>query len=189
MIYIFLAPGFEDIEMIAPLDIMRRAGLQVQTVSITGENIVYSAHQVGFVADVLLQDIDFAEAELLVLPGGLPGATNLDACEPLRQGIMAHYNAGRLLAAICAAPLVYGHLGILDGIRATCYPGFETELTGAHYTAQPVEQDGQFITAFGPGAAMAFGYALTERMGKAAEAAALREGMMYNRILSPALPL
>ena len=144
MIYFFLATGFEDIEMIAPLDIVRRAGIQAQTVSITGEKIVTSAHGVGFVADTLLDEIDFSNADMLVLPGGLPGAANLDACQPLCDGIMKHYRAGKKLAAICAAPMVYGHLGILDGIKATCYPGFETELTGAQYTAAICQQDGQF---------------------------------------------
>lgn len=183
MIYFFLATGFEDIEMIAPLDIVRRAGIEAQTVSITREKVVTSAHGVGFVADVLLEEIDFSQADMLVLPGGLPGATNLDACQPLCEGIMKHYRAGKKLAAICAAPMVYGHLGILDGIKATCYPGFETELAGAEYTAAVCQQDGQFITACGPGAAMEFGYIITQAMGKTTEAAALREGMMYNKLL------
>lgn len=169
--------------MIAPLDIVRRAGLEARTVSITGENVVTSAHGVGFVSDLLLEDVDFNSADMLVLPGGLPGAYNLDACAELRDGIMNHYKAGKLLAAICAAPLVYGHLGILEGVRATCYPGFETELTGADYTASVCLQDGQFITACGPGAAMEFGYAIAEAMGKSAEAADLREGMMYGKLL------
>ena len=169
--------------MIAPLDIVRRAGIEAQTVSITGEKVVTSAHGVGFVADVLLEEMDFSQADMLVLPGGLPGATNLDACQPLRDGIMKHYRAGKKLAAICAAPMVYGHLGILDGIKATCYPGFETELAGSEYTAAVCQQDGQFITACGPGAAMEFGYIITQAMGKTTEAATLREGMMYNKLL------
>ena len=183
MIYFFLATGFEDIEMIDPLDIVRRAGIQAQTVSITGEKIVTSAHGVGFVADTLLDEIDFSNADMLVLPGGLPGAANLDACQPLCDGIMKHYRAGKKLAAICAAPMVYGHLGILDGIKATCYPGFETELTGAQYTAAICQQDGQFITACGPGAAMEFGYTITQAMGETDQAATLRQGMMYNKLL------
>lgn len=186
MIYFFLATGFEDIEMIAPLDIVRRAGIEARTVSITGEKVVTSAHGVGFVADLLLDDIDFSKADMLVLPGGMPGAANLDACKPLCEGIMEHYRAGKKLAAICAAPMVYGHLGILAGLKATCYPGFETELAGAEYTAAVCQQDGQFITACGPGAAMEFGYTITEAMGKAAEAATLREGMMYSKLLRQA---
>ncbi|MBR1787750.1 MAG: DJ-1/PfpI family protein [Bacteroidaceae bacterium] len=184
MIYTFLATGFEDIEALAPIDIMRRAGLPVETVSITDERIVTSAHGVGVVADRTLAEIDFADAELLFLPGGLPGATNLDACAPLREGLMAHHKAGRPIAAICAAPLVLGHLGLLDGMKSTCYPGFETELGEARYTAALVEQDGQFITGKGPGAAFALGYALVERLKDKQTADQLREGMMYNFLMS-----
>lgn len=183
MIYVFLANGFEDIEALAPIDIMRRAGLKVETVSITDEIVVTSAHGVGFVADRTLAEIDFDDAELMFLPGGMPGATNLDECQPLREGLMQHYKAGRPIAAICAAPLVLGHLGILHGRRATCYPGFETELKGADYTASLVEQDGQFITGKGPGAAMELGYVLVERLKDKQTADALREGMMYNFLL------
>jgi 4-methyl-5(b-hydroxyethyl)-thiazole monophosphate biosynthesis len=182
MIYTFLAEGFEDIEALAPVDIMRRAGLQVETVSITEEIVVTSAHGVGIVADRTLAEIDFDDAELMFLPGGLPGATNLDACQDLREGLMQHFKAGRPIAAICAAPLVLGHLGILEGKKATCYPGFDTELKGAQYTAALVEQDGQFITGKGPGAAFALGYALVERLKDKQTADALREGMIYNEI-------
>ncbi len=180
MIYVFMANGFEDIEALAPIDIMRRAGLQVQTVSINEDNIVESAHGVKIICDANLRDVQWNDAQLLVLPGGLPGATHLDECEPLRQGVLRHHAAGKPVAAICAAPQVLGHLGLLKGVRATCYPGFETELEGATYTAALVERDGQIVTGKGPGAAMAFGYALLELMGKQAEAAQLREGMMYN---------
>ena len=120
MIYVFLATGFEDIEAIAPVDIIRRAGLKVQTVSITGERIVTSAHGGGIVADLLLSEVDYSKAEMLVLPGGLPGSTNLDACKLLTDAIKRHYEAGGAIAAICAAPLVFGHLGLLKGRRATC---------------------------------------------------------------------
>ena len=180
MIFVVLAEGFEDIEALAPIDIMRRAGLNVETVSITDERVVISAHGVGFIADRLLSEIDFDEAELLFLPGGMPGATNLDACQELREGLKQHFEAGRPIAAICAAPLVLGHLGILKGRRATCYPGFEGELYGANYTAALVEQDGQFITGKGPGAAMELGYVLAERLAGKPVADQLREGMMYN---------
>ncbi|MDE7166903.1 MAG: DJ-1/PfpI family protein [Bacteroidaceae bacterium] len=179
MIYTFLASGFEDIEALAPIDIMRRAGLQVETVSITDEQVVTSAHGVPVVADRLLSEIDFGNAELLFLPGGLPGATNLDACQSLREGILQHAQASRLTAAICAAPLVLGHLGLLEGRKATCYPGFEIELHGAEYTATLVEQDGHFVTGKGPGAAMELGYVLVERLVNHETADALRRGMMY----------
>ena len=183
MIYQFLATGFEDIEALAPLDIMRRAGLEVQTVSITDEKVVYSAHGVGIVADALMTEIDFSSADMLVLPGGLPGSTNLDACEPLRKAILAHYAQGKPLAAICAAPMVFGHLGILEGVKATCYPGVEGQLTGAEYTGEIVTKDGQFITGRGPAAAMEFGYAIAESFLGVEAVAPLREGMIYNQLL------
>ncbi|MCR5850092.1 MAG: DJ-1/PfpI family protein [Bacteroidaceae bacterium] len=183
MIYVFLATGFEDIEALAPVDIMRRAGLDVQTVSITGERVVESAHEVGIVADLLLPDVDFSEAEMLVLPGGLPGSTNLDACQPLTQAIVRHFEAGGAIAAICAAPLVFGHLGLLQGRRATCYPGVEPELKGATYTAAIVEQDGNIITGKGPGAAFEFGYTIVEFFRGEGVSQALRNGMIYEELV------
>jgi 4-methyl-5(b-hydroxyethyl)-thiazole monophosphate biosynthesis len=183
MIYQFLATGFEDIEALAPLDIIRRAGLDITTVSITDDKVVYSAHGVGVVADATLSEVDLTGADMLVLPGGLPGSTNLDECEPLRQAILKHHAEGKPLAAICAAPMVYGHLGILKGVKATCYPGVQGELKGAEYTADIVTKDGQFITGRGPAAAMEFGYAIAEHfLGKEA-VAPLREGMIYNQLL------
>lgn len=183
MVYVFLATGFEEIEALAPIDIMRRAGLQVTTVSITGALQVQGAHGVGVVADALLQEIDFGKAEMIVLPGGLPGSTNLDACEPLTQAITAHYAVGRPIAAICAAPLVFGHLGLLKDKLATCYPGVETELAGATYTAAIVERDGNIITGKGPGAAFEFGYSIVDYFQGEGASAGLRQGMIYAELL------
>jgi 4-methyl-5(b-hydroxyethyl)-thiazole monophosphate biosynthesis len=183
MIYVFLATGFEDIEALAPVDIMRRASLQVKTVSITNEQIVTSAHGVGIVADMLLSEVDFTQAKMLVLPGGMPGAANLDACTQLTQAIANHYNAGGAIAAICAAPLVFGHLGLLQGRRATCYPGFEDYLTGATYTGELVTVDGNVITGEGPAATFCYAYTLCEMLCGKATAEALKEGMMYNHLM------
>lgn len=182
MIYVFLATGFEDIEAIAPVDIMRRAGLKVQTVSITGEQIVVSAHGVGIASDLLLSDVDFSSAEMLVLPGGLPGSTNLDACKPLTEAIKRHFESGGPIAAICAAPLVYGHLGLLQGRRATCYPGVERELKGATYTAAIVERDGNIITGKGPAAAFEFGYTIVDFFLGEGASQPLRQGMIYKEL-------
>ena len=179
MIYVFLATGFEDIEALAPVDIMRRAGLDVRTVSITGEKVVRSAHGVGIVSDMLLPDVDFTKAKMLVLPGGLPGSTNLDACQPLTNAIKQHFEAGGAIAAICAAPLVFGHLGLLEGRRATCYPGIEGEMKGATYTAAIVEQDGNIITGKGPAAAFEFGYAIVDFFLGEGASMPLRQGMIY----------
>ena len=182
MIYVFLATGFEDIEAIAPIDIMRRASLDVRTVSITGERTVLSAHGIGIVADMLLDEVDFAEAQMIVLPGGLPGATNLDACQPLTQAIKRHHEAGGPIAAICAAPLVYGHLGILAGRKATCYPGFEPELKGAVCTSAILERDGNVITGKGPAAAFELGYAIVDFFLGEGASKPLRQGMIYEEL-------
>ena len=183
MIYVFLATGFEDIEAIAPVDIMRRAGLEVQTVSITGEKVVMSAHGVGITSDLLLSDVDFSQAEMLVLPGGLPGSTNLDACKPLTSAIKRHFEAGGAIAAICAAPLVFGHLGLLEGRRATCYPGVEPELKGSSYTAAIVERDGCIITGKGPAAAFEFGYTIVDFFLGEGASQPLRKGMIYAELI------
>lgn len=183
MIYVFLATGFEDIEAIAPVDIIHRAGLKVQTVSITGERIVTSAHGVSIVADLLLSEVDYSKAEMLVLPGGLPGSTNLDACKPLTDAIKRHYEAGGAIAAICAAPLVFGHLGLLEGRRATCYPGVDTELKGATYTAAIVEQDSKIITGKGPAAAFEFGYTIVDFFLGEGASQPLRQGMIYQELV------
>lgn len=183
MIYVFLATGFEDIEALAPVDIMRRAGLDVQTVSITGEQVVTSAHEVGITADLLLNEVNWADAQMLVLPGGLPGSTNLDACKPLTQAIADHHKAGGAIAAICAAPLVFGHLGLLEGRRATCYPGVEPELKGAACTGAIVERDGNIITGKGPAAAFAFGYAIVDFLLGQGASAPLQQGMLYAELI------
>lgn len=182
-VYVFLADGFEDIEALAPVDILRRGGAEVVTVSVMPDQVVRSAHGVQVVADTLFSDLpDLADADLLVLPGGMPGAANLYAHEGLRAALLSHNRSQRRIAAICAAPaVVLAPLGILDGKQATCYPGFERAFTNTTYTADLVTVDGLVTTACGPGAAMAFGYELLRQLGAADAAEALKEGMMYNR--------
>lgn len=183
MIYVFLADGFEEIEALAPIDILRRAGVEVETVSITDNQVVIGAHGVPVLAERILPAIDFDDAEMIILPGGLPGSTNLDNCAELRQGIKQLYDAGKPLAAICAAPMVYGHMGLLKGLKATCYPGCESNMEGATYTASIVEKDGQFITAKGPAAAFEFGYAIAEQLVGKEKVQALRDGMIYSDLM------
>ena len=180
MIYVFLATGFEEVEALGPIDVMRRAGLDVKTVSIMDEQTVMGAHQIGIVADSMFADNDYSDADLLFLPGGMPGAANLNAHEGLRNVILAHHAAGKALAAICAAPMVYGNLGLAQGKKMTCYPGFEQYLTGADYTAKLVEKDGLMFTGKGPAAALALGYLLVEHFCGKDAAEALKAGMMYN---------
>ena len=177
-IFVFLADGFEEIEAITPIDVLRRAGLNVQTISVMEEQIVAGAHGIPVVADKMFADIHLDDAEMLLLPGGLPGATNLDAHQGLSDMIMAFASEGKALAAICAAPLVFGNRGLLQGKKATCYPGFESYLTGAEYTAALVEIDGNFITAKGPGAAMDFAFAIVEKYCGIEKVNELKSGMM-----------
>ena len=177
-IFVFLADGFEEIEAITPIDVLRRAGLNVQTVSVMDKQTVSGAHGIPVVADKMFADIHLEDAEMLLLPGGLPGATNLDAHQGLSNMIMAFASEEKPLSAICAAPLVFGNRGLLQGKKATCYPGFESYLTGAEYTAALVETDGNFITAKGPGAAMDFAFAIVEKYCGVEKVNELKSGMM-----------
>lgn len=182
-IYTFLATGFEEVEALGPIDVCRRAGLEVITVSITDELTVVGAHGVGIVADTMFADNDYSDADMLFLPGGMPGATNLNAHEGLCKVILAHHQADKALAAICAAPMVYGNLGLAQGKKMTCYPGFEQYLTGADYTAALVERDGLMLTGKGPAAALGLGYAIVEHFCGKDAADQLRQGMMYKHII------
>ena len=177
-ICIFLAEGFEEMEAMFPLDILRRGGMDVKLVSVTGEKAVRSSHGVTIMADALLEDVSEEDVEMIVLPGGLPGATNLDAHAGLDKLILSFANAGKPLAAICAAPMVYGKRGLLKGKKATCYPGFDKYLEGAEYTGNMVEVVDNFILGKGPGAAPAFGFAILEKYAGAAKAQEVKNGML-----------
>lgn len=179
-VLLFLADGFEEIEALTTVDVLRRAGVQVTTVSINPTEMVIGAHGIPVMADGLFADCTPAEADMLILPGGMPGAANLDAHEGLRAAISAHAEAGKWLASICAAPMVYGHMGLLNGKKATCYPGFEGELAGATYTATPVEKDGNIITGKGPAVVLPFAYALAEVLVGEEVVAQVKAGMLYN---------
>lgn len=179
-VYEFLSNGFEEVEALTPVDILRRGGLEVKTVSITGDYMVESSHGIAFRTDLLIEDVpDFSDAAAMVLPGGLPGATNLNKHQQLRELLIAQYESGRCVAAICAAPLVLGSIGILQGKRATCYPGFEKRMTGATYTQEQVTVEGNIITGKGPGASFDFGYAILNHLQGTEVVAQLKEQMMY----------
>ena len=177
-VYLFLADGFETVEALAPVDVMRRAGLEVTTVSIMQRREVVSAQAVPVVADALYEDACFCDAHALVLPGG-GGTDNLSAHEPLRSLLKDAHSKGVLVAAICAAPMVLGRIGILEGRKATCYPGCEGDLFGAEYTAVAVQEDGNIITGCGPGVSFDFGFALVERLCGADTVATLRSQMQF----------
>ncbi|MCD7925011.1 DJ-1 family glyoxalase III [Phocaeicola sp.] len=176
--YLFLAEGFEEVEALTPVDVLRRAGMPIKTVSVTGVLTVNGAHGVPVIADMVFEEVNEADVEMVILPGGLPGATNLDAHEGLGKLIMNFATAGKPLSAICAAPLVYGKRGLLKGKKATCYPGFDKYLEGADYTAALVQKDGNFITGKGPGAAMEFSFAIVEKYCGAEKVKELKQAMM-----------
>lgn len=156
MVIVMLADGFEEIEALTPVDLMRRAGIDVKTVGVNGR-VVVGSHGIAVVADILPEEIPLDELDMVVFPGGMPGAKNLDASPLTDVVIEAAGRCGARLSAICAAPLVLGHRGLLEGKRATCYPGFEPELYGAECLKENVVTDGNITTASGMEAAMEFG--------------------------------
>ena len=178
-VYLFLADGFETVEALAPVDVMRRAGIEVVTVSIMKRPEVVSAQNVKIVADELFENVSLGDAAALVLPGGGVGTDNLSAHGQLHAALVDAHSKGLLVAAICAAPMVLGRIGILKGRKATCYPGCEGDLFGAEYTATPVQEDGNIITGCGPGVSFDFGFAIVERLCGADVVAVLRSQMQF----------
>ena len=176
MIYVFLAEGFEEIEALAPVDIMRRAGLSVQTVGI-GTRAVTGAHGITVMADVADESWTPDDMEAVVLPGGMPGTKNLEASKIVMATLEKAMEKDVLIAAICAAPSILGHMGILRHKRATCYPGFEAALEGALVVADGVVRDGNVLTACGAGVALEFGFQLVSALCSEEKADALREAM------------
>ncbi len=169
MIYLFLANGFEEIEALCPLDLLRRAGLEVTTVGVGGE-MIYGSHGITVAADIPEGMYADSKPDMIILPGGMPGAKHLDESRVVDTALKAAVRHGSFIAAICAAPMVLGHRGLLAGKHAICYPGFESHLTGATISDKRVVRDGNIITAAGMGVALEFGLALVEAL-KGQEAA------------------
>ena len=178
MNYVFLADGFEEVEALATVDVLRRCGIEVQTVSISYSEEVTGAHGIIVKADKVLDYSMLQDADFLILPGGLPGATNLRDCEALQEVLKQHAAKGGNLAAICAAPMVLGGLGLLEGKEATCYPGFEKYMIGAKPGSLPVVQDGNVITGKGPAVAFAFGLKIAEAIKGKDAAGDVAAGML-----------
>lgn len=184
-VYVFMADGFEDVEALIPVDVLRRGGVEVVTVSTTEFPSVESAHGVSIETDLLFEQCDFSDADLLMLPGGMPGASNLFAHEGVCNAVKAQAAAGKKVSAICAAPaVVLAPLGILDGKRATCYPGFESALEKATYTGDLVTVDGNVTTAEGPAAAFPYAYELLAQLVDKQTADQVAEGMRYKHLMS-----
>ncbi len=159
MVYMLLGTGFEETEAIAPLDLLRRAGVPVQTVGVNGK-IITSSHQVGIVADMELGELDLTAAEMIILPGGMGGVTSVRASKPALDALKFCWDNGKFVAAICAGPTVLADLGITDGKNATCYPGCESSMGGAHMVNAAAVRDGNLITGTSAGCAIPFGLAL-----------------------------
>jgi len=185
-VYEFLANGFEEVEALAPVDILRRGGIEVKMVSVTGSNLVESSHGVVVKADLLFENItDFSDADLLMLPGGMPGSKNLNEHEGVRNALKEQFEKGKRIAAICAAPLVLASVGLLKGKKATIYPGMESYLgEDAEYTGALVQEDGNVTTGAGPAASFPYGYQLLSYFLPAEKVEEIKKGMIYDRLLN-----
>ena len=184
-VFMFLAQGFEDIEALIPLDVLRRGGVDVKTVSINNDYLVTSSHGVSIKADCLFNEINTDEADLLMLPGGMPGASNLYEHKELCQALLKQNEKGKKIAAICAAPaVVLAQLGILNSRQATCYPGFEQMLTNTTYTGDLVTVDNNIITAEGPAAAFPYAYELLKQLTDKQTSDQIAEGMRYKHLMN-----
>ncbi len=176
---VFFAPGYEEIEALAVVDLLRRAGIETDMVSITKERQATSSHGITVQMDKLFSEVDFQEVDMIVLPGGMPGTKNLEAFEPLMEMVDSFYAEKKLLGAICAAPSIFGHKGMLKGRKACCFPEFESHLEGAEVTKNPVESSDFIITGRGMGCAVDFGLAIVEKFQGKDAAAKLAEKVVY----------
>ena len=180
MVYIFLADGFEECEALIPIDILRRASVDIKTVGVTGKTVTGS-HGISVICDVYKDEIAFDNSiEAVILPGGMPGTLNLKKDSVVTNFVTKAMDESVLVAAICAAPLILGSLGYLKGNKAVCYPGFENELTGAEISSDTVVRDGNIITAKGVGAAFDFGFEILNTLKHSPEEIEkLKQTMIY----------
>lgn len=177
---VFFAEGYEEIEALTVVDLCRRAGIEVTMVGVK-EGTAAGSHGIDVQMDAALADVDFDSFDMLVLPGGMPGTKNLEKCDRLMTELDRFYENGRWIAAICAAPSIFGHRGYLKGRSATSYPSFEGHLEGAKVTGDPAVADGNVITGQGMGAAIAFGLLIVEKLVSPDAADALAKGIVYER--------
>ena len=162
-IAVFFANGYEEIEALTVVDLTRRAGIEAWMVSITDEKAVTGSHGINVSMDKTLKEVDFEQVDMIVLPGGMPGTLNLEACEPLMEKVREFDKAGKYISAICAAPTVFGHLGLLNGKKACCYPGMEDGLIGAEVTYESTAMADHILTSRGMGTAIDFGLQIIAR--------------------------
>lgn len=177
--YIFLADGFEEIEGLTVVDILRRAGINAVTVSVTGNKEITGSHKIHVRADILFEESDFKDGSLFVLPGGMPGTLSLKAHAGLAEILGKAYSEGKYVAAICAAPTVLSGLGMLKDRKACAYPSFEDSLECGEVLRQPVVKDGNIITGRGMGAAIPFALELTALLTDKDKAEEIRTSIVY----------
>lgn len=154
---VFFGTGYEEIEALTVVDLLRRAGIEVQCISIDNQKQVMGSHKINIEMDAGIGDVDFESLDMIVCPGGMPGTRNLEACDVLTEQIRSFYEKGKLIGAICAAPSIFGHMGLLKGRKACIFPGMEEELVGAEVVYDDVVQSEHVITSRGMGTAIAFG--------------------------------
>lgn len=177
---VFFAAGYEEIEALTVVDILRRAKVDVDMVSITGEKKVTGSHDITVQMDKLFEEVDFEQTDMLVLPGGMPGTKNLEAFAPLMEQVDAFYAKGKYIAAICAAPSIFGHKGFLQGKAACSNPNFESHLEGADVKTEPVVIASNLITSRGMGTAIPFGLAILERLQGAEAICEMKEKIVFS---------
>ena len=180
-ICVFFGEGYEEIEALTVVDILRRASLPVKMVSITQEREVTGSHQVTVKMDAVLSEVDFDQVEMIVLPGGMPGTKNLEACEALMEQVDAFVKANRPVSAICAAPSILGHRGHLKDRQACCYPSFEDHLEGAEVLESPSVVSENITTGRGMGTAIPFALSILERYQGWEAAQVMAENIIYQR--------
>lgn len=178
-VIVFLANGCEEVEALTPIDVLRRAGVEVLGVSITDDKVVTGAHNIKIVADDIFENVDFTDVNMVVLPGGLVGRDNLMAHKGVVDICEKFNSEGKYVTSICASPSVLGENGILEGKKAICYPGFEGQLKGAEIVNENVVCDSNIITSRGPATAMEFALKLAEAITDKATADAVAEGMLF----------
>lgn len=180
-VYVHLATGFEEIEAITVIDVLRRAEITAEAVSVTGEHLVEGAHGVVVKADLLFDEADYDSCDMIVLPGGMPGTTNLGAHKGLAEQLKKFAAQDRWLAAICAAPMILGETGLLKGKMAVIYPGMEKHLKEALIGEDKVVTDGRIVTSKGPGTAIDFAMALVEILKDKVAVSELRKAMLLDQ--------
>lgn len=178
---VFFAEGFEEIEALTVVDVCRRAGVEVQMVSVSGDRTVSGSHGINVQMDMGFDEVDFDSLDMIVLPGGKLGTEKLEAHQGLMEQVDAFDRAGKYLAAICAAPSILGHRGILKGRRAGCYPGWEKHLEGAQVSMDDATVDGHVITGRGMGCSIAFSMEIVARLQGVEQAVKVAESIVYRR--------